>query len=80
VLAHIDYWAGLAAAGSTIAYGPVNDPAGSYGIAIILADNQMAAHAVRDADPAMLSAHGFRTEIVPMPRLVTRTAVYNGVW
>jgi hypothetical protein len=29
------------------------------------------AECVRDGDPAMRSAHGFRTGILPMPALVT---------
>ena len=75
--AHIGYWGEITARGATIAYGPVNDPTGGYGIGIILADDAAAAEAVRDADPAMRSPHGFRTEIVPMLGLVTPDATYE---
>ena len=79
MLAHIAYWGDLTARGVTIAYGPVNDPAGGYGIGIILTDDLAAAEAVRDADPAMRSPHGFRTEIMPMLSLVTSGATYDAV-
>lgn len=78
MLAHVAYWGELTAVGKTIAYGPVNDPTGGYGIGIILADDATAAGAVRDADPAMRSPHGFRTEILPIMRLVTPQATYEG--
>jgi len=77
MLAHVDYWAKLTAEGKTIAFGPVNDPAGGYGIGIIVAEDQAAAEELRDNDPAMRSTHGFRTEILPMLRLVTPDATYE---
>jgi len=77
MLAHLDYWATLTAAGKTVAYGPVNDPAGGYGIGVIVVDDLAAAEALRDGDPAMQSTHGFRTEILPMLRLVTPDAMYD---
>ena len=77
MLEHVGYWAGLAQQGTTLAYGPVNDPSGPYGIGIILAESLAAAEALRDGDPAVQSAHGFRTEIAPMLRLVTPRATYD---
>jgi uncharacterized protein YciI len=77
MLEHVAYWGELTTAGTTVAYGPVNDPAGGYGVGIILADDLAAAEALRDNDPAMRSPHGFRTEILPMLRLVTPTTTYD---
>jgi uncharacterized protein YciI len=74
---HAAYWAELTAAGRTVAYGPVNDPVGSYGLAVVLAEDLAAAEALRDADPAVRSPHGLRAEIAPMIMLVTPTARYG---
>lgn len=62
MMAHVGYWSGLSAEGKVVAYGPVNDPLGSYGIGIILAESQIEAEALRDGDPAVQSPHGFRSE------------------
>ncbi len=76
---HVGYWSALKAQGRVVAFGPVNDPQGGYGIGIVLAEDLAAAEAIRDADPAVRSAHGFRGEIAPMLRLVTPTATYDAV-
>ena len=76
MMAHVGYWSSLAQQGTALAFGPVGDPGGSYGIGVILADNEAEAEALRDADPAMLSPHGFRTEIAPMLHLVTPNGSY----
>jgi uncharacterized protein len=77
MLEHVRYWGELASAGKTLAFGPVNDPAGGYGVGIVLAENLEDAERVRDGDPAMRSSHGFRTEIFPMLSLVTPSASYD---
>ena len=71
ITAHFGYWTGLAEQGKALAFGPVDDPSGVYGIGIVLAEHQAEAEALRDRDPALLSPHGFRTEIAPMSSLVT---------
>ena len=71
--AHFGYWSELAEQGKALAFGPVDDPDGNYGIGIILAEDEGEAVALRDDDPALFSSHGFRTEIAPMLRLVTPT-------
>ena len=77
MLAHVGYWTQLTAEGRTIGFGPVADPAGGYGIGVVLAEDLAEAEVLRDQDPAMLSPHGFRTEILPMMRLVTPVATYD---
>jgi uncharacterized protein len=74
---HIGYWSALTAAGKVLAFGPVDDPAGAYGIGIIVVGSLAEAEELRAGDPAVRSAHGFRSEIAPMPRLVTPTATYD---
>ena len=60
-----------------VAYGPVNDAAGAYGLAVVLAETLAAAQQLADADPAVQSSHGLRCEIAPMAALVTPTARYG---
>jgi uncharacterized protein len=79
MMEHVGYWSGLSAQGNVLAYGPVSDPQGGYGIGILLAANLAAAEAIRDADPAVQSSHGFRTEVAPMLRLVTPTGTYDAI-
>jgi uncharacterized protein YciI len=71
MLEHLAYWTRLTEEGLVLAFGPVNDPSGPYGIGIVLAGDLGLAELIRDADPAMASSHGFRTEIAPMLSLVT---------
>jgi len=68
---HVAYWTTQAEQGAVVAFGPVADPAGEYGIGIVVVEDRAAAEALRDADPAMRSPHGFRTELLDMPALVT---------
>ena len=78
MMEHVGYWSTLAEEGKALAFGPVNDANGPYGIGIILAESQADAERLRDNDPAVKSAHGFRAELAPMLRLVTPTATYDG--
>jgi hypothetical protein len=77
MMEHAAYWSDMAAQGKALAFGPVADPAGPYGIGIILAESPLEAEAMGDNDPAVRSPHGFSAEIAPMLRLVTPTAVYD---
>ena len=74
---HFGYWSGFAEQGKALAFGPVDDPSGAYGIGIVLAEDETEAMALRDADPAVLSSHGFHGEIVPMLSLVTPTQRFD---
>jgi len=75
---HVAYWSGLIDQGKVLAFGPVADPVGPHGIGIVLAEDLQAAESLRDGDPAMVSSHGFRTEIILMPHLVTPSGSYDG--
>jgi uncharacterized protein len=76
MIEHIAYWTRLATQAKALAFGPVDDPEGSYGIAIILAGSREEAEALRGADPALLSPHDFVGQIAPMLRLVTPGGTY----
>jgi uncharacterized protein YciI len=74
---HAAYWAELTTQGKVLAYGPVADPASPYGLGILLVESRAEAEAIRENDPAARSPYGFSTEIAPMLRLVTPTAVFD---
>ena len=67
---HGKYLAGRLAAGEVLAFGPVLDPAGAWGMGIVRAKDADAARAVTAVDPVITSNRGFRYEIVPIARLV----------
>jgi uncharacterized protein len=62
---HAEYLATLLENGSGIAFGPVLDPSGVFGMGIVEAADEAAARAVTDKDPAVLAGVG-RYEIYPM--------------
>ena len=50
---HMGYWAELFQNKKVIVYGPVFDPEGVYGMAVIEVDNEEEANAVKNNDPAV---------------------------
>ena len=68
--AHVGYWSGKVATGNALAFGPVADPNGGYGIGIIRVSDAAELEALRAADPATQANIGFIYEVLPMPRLV----------
>ena len=50
---HAIFWNGLLAKGTALIYGPVLDPKGTYGLAIIEADNEADAQAICTNDPTI---------------------------
>jgi hypothetical protein len=71
---HAVYWKGLAEEGTAVIFGPVADPAGVWGVAILEVDDAAGIERFGRDDPAIQSGLGFRTEIYPMPRAVLRRA------
>ena len=70
MIEHVAYWTELAERGVAIAFGPVADPAGGYGVSIIRLPDGADAHNLERGDPVVKSGIGFRYEISPMPRVV----------
>ena len=65
------YWRSKLAEGHVLAFGPVADPAGDWGVGMLRAASLDQVEAFRDLDPAMKSGLGFRFEILPMLGAVT---------
>ena len=63
---HAVYWQGLVDQGRVLVFGPVMDPAGTWGVAVVLAGDEAEVRALGDADPAVTS--GVATyDVFPMP-------------
>jgi uncharacterized protein YciI len=70
--AHFGYWAGVIADGKAVVYGPVVDPDGTYGIAVVEVSDEVTARGIAADDPAIRSTAGFGFELHPMPDAMVR--------
>jgi uncharacterized protein len=69
---HADYWQDLLAGGRVIVFGPVSDPSGSWGLAVVEAETEHEVRALAADDPAVKT--GMATfDVLPMPVAVVRT-------
>ncbi|MFR9801651.1 YciI family protein [Pseudonocardia sp. RS010] len=68
---HAEYWRGLLEAGRAIVFGPVADPAGTWGLGIVDGGSPDDARALGEADPAVVSGVA-RFEVLPMRSATTR--------
>ena len=68
---HATYWSALVAAGRVVAFGPVLDPMGVWGLAIVEADDEAAVHRMGTEDPAVTSKMA-TFDVYPMPSAVVR--------
>ena len=71
---HFRYWCDAISRGSALVFGPVADPNGVFGVAILNAVDQAAAEAICDADPALTAQLGFSFALHEMPNAVARGA------
>ena len=67
---HVAYWTALAQSGTVVVFGPVADPNGVWGVAIVEAEDEAAVGALTSRDPVMRAEIGARYEVLPMPRAV----------
>jgi uncharacterized protein YciI len=74
---HVAYWSDLAAKGSAIVFGPVADPQGGYGVAVIEAPDEAAVRELSIHDPVMTAGVGFSYAIHLMPQVVLRERVQS---
>jgi uncharacterized protein YciI len=70
---HVAYWQELVDRGTAIVFGPVSDPAGAWGLAVVKADTEDWVQALGEADPAVVSQLA-RFEICPMPGAIVAPA------
>ena len=71
---HGAYWRGIAVRGHAIVVGPVFDPAGAWGMAVVDVANAPAATALTAEDPIVTAQAGFRYEVYPVPQAILRSA------
>jgi hypothetical protein len=69
MLSHQDFWRPRVDAGVVIAMGPVADPEGVWGVAIVDAPSLGELLAWQAADPVILAASGFAYTNYPMPTI-----------
>lgn len=71
--AHVTYWSQLLNAGTAIAFGPVLDPAGVFGLAIVEANDETELASIAAGDPVVQAGIG-TIETYPMPGAIVRPA------
>ena len=67
---HVAYWTGLLAKGKVVAFGPVKDPKGPWGLGVVSVRDAAELHELQANDPAIKAQIGMRYEAFEMPRLV----------
>lgn len=69
---HAAYWQGLVDAGIAIVFGPVADPTGTWGLAVVKAEAADDVHALGVGDPAVTSDLA-TFEVYVMPNAIVRS-------
>src|SRR5688572_27418545 len=64
---HASYWRSKMVDGKALAFGPVADPTGTYGIGIIQVNDEQEARSFMENDPAIRAGFGLRYELRLMP-------------
>ncbi|HKM77203.1 MAG TPA: YciI family protein [Candidatus Bathyarchaeia archaeon] len=69
---HGEYWSDLAERRVAVVFGPVLDPKGAWGLAIVEAKDEAEVCAIGAEDPAIKSQFGLKFEVYPMLRATMR--------
>lgn len=72
MVAHSGYWRQRLNEGKAIAFGPVIEPDGSWGLGILEVADEAEARAFAATDPVITSNRGFHYEFFPFAGLVAR--------
>jgi hypothetical protein len=67
---HAAYWRELLGQGKVIAFGPVADPKGAWGLGIVSVRDEQELRELQAKDPAL--GLGMRYESLPMPAVVSK--------
>lgn len=67
---HVAYWTQLAETGVALLFGPVSDPAGSYGIGVVAVEREEQVAVLTANDPVNTSGGQFKHEAYLMPQVV----------
>ncbi len=70
---HGAYWRRRLAAGEVVVFGPVDDPAGSWGMGVVRAADEAGVRAFEAEDPAVQRL-GMHYQVLPMVTAVFRDA------
>jgi hypothetical protein len=73
--AHREYWIPQVETGVVVAMGPVADPSGAYGLAIVEAASWAALEAMQASDPAIAARRGFSYDNYLMPTVAVRPSM-----
>ena len=69
---HFGYWADQMNRGAAVVFGPVADPNGTYGIAILNVADEAQARTICAKDPAITANVGFSFALYEMPNAVVK--------
>ncbi len=69
---HAAYWTEFSWRGTVVIFGPVADPAGTWGMCVVEVEDAAAARALIDGDPVITANAGFRFDVHPMPQAILR--------
>jgi len=69
---HVAYWTDLLGKGKAIAFGPVMDPKGPWGVGIVSVTDQAELRELQADDPAIRAQIGLKYEAYEMPQVVHR--------
>jgi len=67
---HVAYWTDLLAKGNAIAFGPVMDPKGPWGVGIVSVRDAAELRELQENDPAVRARIGLTYEAFQMPQAV----------
>jgi len=70
---HVAYWMAQVKTGNILIFGPIQDPAGIYGLMILRASSEAEARELTSNDPAIIGHIGMRSEIYPFIKSVVGT-------
>lgn len=69
---HVAYWTGKLQAGQAVAFGPVLDPKGPWGLGVVELTDPSELGAWEREDPAIAAGIGMRYEVLPMAQAIVR--------